>query len=553
MTASNKIVFDFIRKNKWLVGGTLGASFFSNLLSVLLPVSIGKFYELALHDGGSVKGKLLKLLPVEVASIRQFFIFFGALIVLKVVFSFFEKYGTGVVTERFARRLRERVFSAQLSHTLAVHSQKPVGKYLLRYSGDLRTVQNYLNRGILSFTGDVFFMLCAFTGLWMINPRLTLIAMTVFSVAGILIFFLSRRMRLASVERRNQRSKTLDFVSSRLSAFYTIKSFNRESVEEEIYDRRSRKQYKAGVNYFRISSFIQSLIPGFFFGALALMLAMIVRMDAEGVSSTYGDVLVFVLLFLYMQGVTRRLLRVNLVWQEGKISLNKLTQLFSQPRENRLGSDAADEIKGGISFNNVTFAYAEKPVLKNITFAIQPGNLALIKGKQGAGKSTMLKLIQKMYEPQQGEIFMDNMSYNSLSPFEIRKEVTIVSSETPLLGNTVFRAISYRDTADRRENASKILKKLHLQFAADENENLNFKLDEKAKNISDGQKIMLQFARALLTNKKIILLDEPFQNLDAEARDIIVERLNKLRDKRTIILISDYVPSGLAISQTIQL
>ncbi|HXH17797.1 MAG TPA: ABC transporter ATP-binding protein, partial [Chitinophagales bacterium] len=437
MTRANKIVFDFISRNKWLIGGTLCASLLSNLLNVLLPVSIGKFYEVALHDADSVKSRLMEWMPVEIGSTRDFFIFFGTLIILKVIFAFFEKYGTGVSAERFARRLRERVFAAQLSHTLPVHREKAVGKYLLRYSGDLRTVQNYLSKGILSFTGDVFFVLCAFTGLWLINPQLTLIALIVFSFAGVIVFFLTKKMRLASVARRNQRSKTLDFVTSRLSAFYTIKSFNRESVEEELYARRSRKLYKAGVAYYRISSFIQSLIPGFFFGALALMLAMIVRMNDSGAQASYGDVLVFVLLFLYMQGVTRRLLRVNLVWQEGKISLEKLAQIFNQPQEKRVDSESLAEIKGGISFHNVTFGYNERAVLKNVSFTIQPGSLVLVKGRQGSGKSTLLKLLQKMYEPQQGEIFIDGWKYSALSPFEIRKEVTIVSAETPLIGNTV--------------------------------------------------------------------------------------------------------------------
>jgi len=553
MAAPGKIILSFIGRNKWLMLAALIASLASNFLNVLLPLSIGKFYEITLPDSGSVKGKLMELLPFEINSARRFFIFFGCLILLKVLFAFFEKFGTGVVTERFARRIRERVFAAQLSHTLAAHRSKPVGKYLLRYSGDLRTVQNYLSRGILSFAGDVFFMICAFTGLWLINPYLTVIALVTFSMAGAVIFFLSRRMRNASVERRNQRSKALDFVSSRLSGFYTIKSFNRESVEEELYDHRSRKQYNAGVEYIRVQSFIQALMPGFFFGALALMLVMILKLGEGGAQPGFGDVFVFVLLFLYMQGVTRRLLRVNIIWQEGKISLAKLDSLLNQPLEKRVNSEALIETKGGITFKNVSYSYDEKQVLKNVSFTIQPGSLVLIKGKQGSGKSTLLKMIQKIYEPQQGEILIDSLNYNALSPFEIRKEVTLVSAETPLIGNTVFRAVSYRDTGDRRENASKMLEKLNIRLAENEYENLDFRLDENAKNISDGQKIMLQFARALLTGKKIILLDEPFHNLDTASREIIVEQLNKLRDKRTIILISDYVPSGLAISQTIQL
>ena len=120
-----------------------------------------------------------------------------------------------------------------------------------------------------------------------------------------------------------------------------------------------------------------------------------------------------------------------------------------------------------------------------------------------------------------------------------------------MLGGTVFKAISYNTSEEKREKAIAMLQRLKIQLSENENDNLDFKLEDGGKNISSGERTMLQFARALLTRKQILLLDEPFRNLDETSVAVMVERLNKLKDKRTIILVSDQVPSCLLVDQII--
>ncbi len=552
--SKRKIVFDFAARNKILLTAALFALLLSNFLNVVLPLSIGWFYEIVLHEHGT-KSRLLKLFPFQFTTLQQFSFLFLFLLLQKMLFVFLEKSLSGITGERFSRDVREMAFAHQLRHSLASHRLRPVGKYLLRYSGDLLAIQNLLVKGILTFTGDIFFLLAAFTSLFFLQQKLAAIVIASFLVTGGIIFLLSKVVRTAAWNRRSQRSQNLGFVSSRMQAFYTIKSFNRETPEENSFIKRSRKLYNLGVKFNIVSSFVQSLLPLFFFGTLLLVFYQVGELRlAKPYGITKGDVFVFVLLLLYMQTVMKRLLRVNLIWQVGIISFDKLLALIQLPDERRVGDKLPKETSGSIRLEKVSFAYnADRPVLNDFSCFVFPNSITLLKGKQGAGKSTLFKLIQKIYEPQSGKIFFDKTDYIELSAFEIRKEVTLVSSEAPLLGGTVFKAISYSTAEEKRDKAIAMLNRLNICFADNDAANLDFKLEDAGRNVSEGGRMMLQFARAFLTRKQFILLDEPFVSLGEESRSLVIEQLNKFKSKRTILIIANEVPQNLLIDQIIQL
>lgn len=552
--SKRKVVAKFVRLNNFFISFAFLALLLSNFLNVLLPLSIGWFYEIVLHEHGT-KSRLLSLIPVHFSTPKAFYFFFAFLLLIKAIFVFLEKSLTGIIGERFSRDLREMTFAHQLNHSLSTHLERPVGKYLLRYSGDLLAIQNLLTKGILVFIGDLFFLLIAFASLIFIQQKLALLVIISFIISGGVMYLLSKIVRTTAWNRRSQRSKNLGFVSSRMHAFYTIKSFNRESPEVNSFVKRSGKLYELGVKFMNISALVQALLPLFFFGTLLIIFYQVSLLrSVKPYGITKSDVFIFILLLLYMQGVMKRLLKVNLIWQVGIISFNKLLSLVQAPSEPRDGIHLPKDINGTLAFENVTFAYnTDKPVLHAFSCLINANSITLINGQQGMGKSTFFKLIQKVYEPQGGKILLNNTDYDNLSPFEIRKEITIVSAEAPLLGSTVFKAVSYTTADEKREKVIDILNRLQIRFVDNEEENLEFNLEDGGRNISAGQRIMLQFARAFLSRKKIILLDEPFTNLDESSRNLIILQLNKLKSKRTILIITQDVPTNLLTDQIIEL
>lgn len=548
------VVEKFIGNNIFLIAFAFLSLLLSNFLNVLLPLSIGWFYEIVLHEHGT-KSRLLSLIPIHLSSPNQFYIFFSFLLFIKALFVFFEKSQTGILGERFSRDLREMAFSQQLNHSINTHLERPVGKYLLRYSGDLLAIQNLLTKGILVFIGDLFFLFIAFASLIYLQQKLATSVIISFLISGGIMYLLSKIVRTTAWNRRSQRSKNLGFVSSRMQAFYTIKSFNRESPEVNSFVKRSRKLYELGIKFMNISAIVQALLPFFFFGTLLIIFYQVSLLrSVKPYGITKSDVFIFILLLLYMQGVMKRLLKVNLIWQVGVISFNKLLTLIQTPGELRIGEHFPKEGKHDIIFKDVSFAYIpERPVLREFSCHVHCDSITLIRGAQGAGKSTFFKLIQKVHEPQRGEIYLNNIAYSNLSGFDIRKEVTIVSAEAPLLGSTVFKAISYTTADEKRDKVMEMLNRLQIRFTDKEVENLEFHLEDGGRNISAGQRIMLQFARAFLSRKKILLLDDPFTNLDEYSRNLIILQLNKLKSKRTILIITQDPPINLLNDQTIEL
>jgi len=550
---TKRIFIHFGLQNLVLCAASVVAIIVGNVINVLLPLSIGWFYEIALGDVGT-KSKVLKNFPFSVQSISDYFFLFGILILVKGLFVFLEKYLTGILGERFSRDLRERVFASQLRHTLPVHRLKPVGKYLLRYSGDLLAIQQLIVKGILGFVGDLFFVGFAFVVLFLINSNLALIVFVGLLVSALIVIGLSSKVRLSAVERRNQRSILLGYVSSRMSAFYTIKSFNRENPETNGFLRRSKKLYDLGVHYLRISAFFHALLPVFFFSVVFAIFYYIAYVSENYSKIINMELFVFVLMLLYLQTSVKRLLKVNLTWQVGIVSLNKLLTLINLPEEKLSQADILNKVKPKIIFENVTFGYESGiPVLNEISFELLPGTITFLKGSHSAGKTTVIKLIQKIVEPDAGRIFFDEHPYNGLSAFEIRKNVTLVSPEVPLLGNTVFKAVSYSTSEDKRDKVKRMLSKLKIELAKDEDDNLNYKLDDSGQNISAGNRSKLQFVRAFLTSKRILLLDDVFKGLDTESIQLIVDELIRIKSKRTILITGNFLPDTLVPDQIIEL
>lgn len=553
--SQQKIISRFFIANKLLIIGTFLSILVSNVLRVIIPLSIGWFYEIAFHEHGP-KSRLLQLIPLQISSLRLFFIVLGCLILVKTIVSFAEKFLSGVTGESFSRDLRELTFRQQMHQSLPVNRIRPAGKYLLRYSGDLMAIQRFISKGVLAFVGDLIFLICTFAILFHFHSTMGFIIIAWYAIGAMLIYLISIRLRKAATERRDQRSINLGFISSRMHAFYTIKSFNRENPEEKSFTNRSEKLYKTGVKYLSLNAGVHALVPFVFFSALATVLYYSISLrETKPYGITKGDMLSFILLLLYMQGVLTRLLKVNVIWQMGSISFTKLLTLLQFPTEERNRDQVSTEINGKIEFKNVCFSYGESnQLIQHASFVILANSITLVKGKSGSGKSTLFKLIQKIYEPTSGEILMDNIPYTQFSPFALRKEITIVSEEAKLLGKTIMKAISYSDTPEKRIKAREILQKLRFRLAKKDNMDLlDFSLEDGAQNLSSGEKLTLQFARALLTRKKIILLDDCFKNIDDTIKNELIEILNKLKNKRTILLISNEVPEGLLVDQIIKL
>lgn len=477
---------------------------------------------------------------------------FFVLMVLRTLLIFFEKYLSGIMGEIFSKNLRNQLFLHQLSTTMEEHEKKPVGKYLLRYSGDLSSIQNLLNTGILLFSCDFMFLSLMLWVLLSINVTLTLVLFSGLSIMFVLIMLTTKSYGTAVQNRRDQLSGNLAFVHSRLSTLISIKIFNKESIEYSKYEKRSQKLYCAGKRYQFIKSLVNAGIPLSIYMFLAFFLGYIYMIKTNGGSVAASTLLTYVILLLSTMPVLKRMFKINMVWKAGKVSFQKYLRVLNTVSERPENIIIEKRTAQSIVFDKVSFSYSDNlPLLKDVSFSIPERSMVRIYSNHGKGKSTVFKLILGIYSPQAGEIFLGQQSIEKISPQQLRRQITLISKDIPLVGDTIFEAISYSRKIEKRKSALEILKLLQFHKLGIEEIDLNYKIGENAKNLSASQLKLLTIARALLTSKKIILLDEPFIGLAPEIKNHLCAYFNSLKRTHTLLFIDQTMETNLEIDQNI--
>lgn len=284
---------------------------------------------------------------------------------------------------------------------------------------------------------------------------------------------------------------------------------------------------------------MQALYPYLLYVALLVMLWVAYNSFNEAGSGVDGSSLItFIMLVMSIIPVYRRLLKVNMIWISGNISMSKLIGLLNAPEENKAKESGSQQLKGKIIFDSVTFRYNDKIVLKNKSFEINPGEIVLLEGEQGSGKSTIFKLLTGLYPLHSGEIKIDGKSIKDISKYTLRKNIAVVSDNLPLLGKTVFEVISYSRKDKKRKPAAALLRALGFEGANDD-VLLNKQVLDGGRNLSAGERKLLAIARAFLTDKKIMLLDEPFNDLENTSRIKVVSYIESMKGKHTFIVVDN--------------
>ena len=504
--------------------------------TVLIPLFIGEFYQLALRTN-SARGHLFETIFGRIETISYFFILFSILLILRFAFNFLEKYFTGISGESFSNYLRKKLFNKQIRTDLQKFESRDTGSYLLRYSGDMKAAQDYLTKGVIQFLYDCVFMVAAITLLIVLQWQLTMFLLGALPLLFLINYLLNNRMRSVTQKRRNLRSRNLAFVTARLKAITTVKLFNRETVETEKYNNRSENLFQIGKNYYLLSALMQALYPLLLYGTLLFMLWFAYFQLGKTNGSLDGpSLLTFIMLVLSIIPVYKRILRVNIIWISGNVSFSKLLDILNAEEENNSSIDSNQISSGNIQFSHVNFGFNRTPIFKDLSFEIKNNAITCITGPQGSGKSTIFKLITGLYAVEDGAVFLDETNINSISRQSLRKNIAVVSDSVPLLGSTIFEVISYSRKEKKRKAAFDILS--DLGFISDSStEILDQAVKEGGRNLSAGQRKLLMLARAFLTNKKIMLLDEPFNDLDTEVKERVISIINKMRNEHTFVII----------------
>lgn len=537
------ILISFIKRHIGIVALVLFTGLIANVLTIAIPVSIGKYYDL-LFEYHSHRARILDFLPAGwFDTVQHFLAFFFILVAVRTIATFIERFYTGKLGELLVREVREMLFEHQLSVKTGNY-QKGMGKYLLRYSGDLKSLQNYVTTGLIRFIIDTLLLSLAVGVLFWLDCLAAAVMMGgVLAVTGV-VYLLNKWLYNVSVKRRNTRSGLLAFVNERLGALVSIKAFNKEVTEQRKFEKRSAKLYQSGMEYQAAYNAIFTLVPGLLYVALGVALWLIAKQGTSGLKA--GGVLAFILLFITVLPVFRRILRVPSTWKVGNISFAKLLKILHLSSEKDRRHGVKYTYKGGaIEIRNVGFGYNGKTVFSNLNVLVEPKNTCLIKLEHGFGKTTLIKLLVGIYEPEAGSIKIDEQDVSTLDLKSLRKHITVIGEEFQLFGKTVFEAISYSRKEEKRPSAQTMLDRLQNGLPERQKLTLDDKTGEWGANLSQSQRKQLQYARAFLTGKPILLIESPFDGLSEIVRQNISQLLSERQGEITLVLLDSSELKGV--------
>lgn len=312
-----------------------------SLVSFILTLLIGNFFILR-FDTGSSKGKLLHWFGVNVTSIETFFLLFSFLILIKFISSYFERYLSLKQAELFVRNIREELFTVQMLADKELVTRKTYGKYLLRYSNDLKAVQNYLAKGILGGIKDAVFVLIGLLILLKMNIQVAMVIILLFIVASFIAIYLWNKQKIFISNSRSKRSGLLALVSRSFGRFRYLMENNKEMSTIEQFKNKSAELYQANIENGKVESILQSLIPVLLFTIIGLVLVFI---ETGTLHISGAKSLTIILMLMLMQGAFRRLLKVPGILNKGRISLDKINQLILLSSETKSESTLVDNEK----------------------------------------------------------------------------------------------------------------------------------------------------------------------------------------------------------------
>jgi len=548
-----KLLVSFIKSKRYIVALTFFSGLFYNIFTLLIPISLGRFYEFN-FGFSSYRLKLLgEMLFINTLNFNSFLVFFVSLVFIRFVFEFINKYLIAILGEGFAKELREQLFEHQLQVHTSIYNEKGIGKYLLRYSGDLKSIQNYISRGLFRFSQDVFLILFLLMVIAYIDVYLGAIVAGSIIISNIILYYINTILYTISVSRRNQRSGLLTFVNTRLCAIMSIKMLNKYSIEQKRYVKRSKKLFAIGKKYQLTVGFIQSIIPALTYIMLALLMWYIYYIKTTQENAfNQSAVLVLILLIISFLPILRRTLRVSIVWKLGNISFEKLLAIFSLETENKIPLKRINLSNKDIRLNKVSFKYnsSGKIVFRNLNIHLFSKKMSIIIGVSGSGKDTLLNLLLKVYQPTQGRIMYGKITQNELSEKAIRRNISIVSDEFPLYGKTVYEAIVFSRNEERKKKAIQLLSELQQYEDPKNRIELNDHIGDLGALLTSGQKRILLYCRALLNHKPWLIIDKPFSNLNPKTAQYLKNKLNTMKNNKGLIIFDNSLPKGLNADYT---
>lgn len=458
------------------------------------------------------------------------------LVFLETGLNFSLVFFSNFISQNVIRNIREGLYQQLIHFRTSFFDKTPIGQLVTRAVGDVETIATVYTDGFLMIFGDVLRIIFILIMMFQTNVHLSYISLTIIPLMLLITRLFQMKLKKAFGDERNWVSTQNSFVQERLAGMQLIQVFNRQEAEFKAFDKINttlKSVLLRTVFIFSLFFPVAELFSSVFIGAVLLY--------GGYITISAGTVMAFTqYIFMLIKPLRQIADRFNNI-QRGIVGAERVLGLMDEDIQlPNKGTIKKSAFKGEIEFRNVHFSYDEKQeVLKGVNFRVEQGKTVAIVGATGAGKSTIISLITRLYDINSGKILIDGIDLKDYEIHHLRSHIGVVLQDVFLFHGTILENLTFGDKTITLEQIKQVAKDIEVDdFIESLPNGYNFIVSERGSSISLGQRQLLSFLRAYLSNPKILILDEATSSIDLESEQLIQKATEKITKNRTSIVIA---------------
>ena len=463
------------------------------------------------------------------------------LYLLKGIFNYAQKYLISGLSQHVIVDLRNDLYQHLQKLSLSFFERQRTGDLMSRITNDVNVIQTSLTTGLSNIVLQPIMIIGIVGFLIYIDWKLALVSFLIIPLVSVAISKFGFKMRSISTRIQNEMSNVTNILQETLSAVRIVKAFNNEDKEIKKFNRANDRTLEENLKGVQVEATITPVVEIIIaFGAAAFLWYgghKVLRGEM-----TTGELITFIGYIGLLVSPINILSKSYNLMQKAVGASERIFKLLNveEKVEEKENAVEVDTIQGQVDFNKVSFSYKEsEKVLKDIDLTVRPGEMVALVGHSGAGKTTLVNLLPRFYDAEQGEILIDGVNIKDVKINSLRKQIGIVPQETVLFKGTIAENIAYGAEQKSIKEIEEAARKANAhQFIMDFDRGYQTEVGERGVSLSGGQKQRISIARTLLTDHKILILDEATSSLDLQSEALIQEALERLMKDRTTFIIA---------------
>jgi ATP-binding cassette subfamily B protein len=466
------------------------------------------------------------------------------LLVLETSMRFLFAFMTSWIGHKVVKDIRVKVFDKILSLNLRQFDTTPIGTLTTRTINDIEAINDIFSEGLVPILADLLSIIAILAAMFYTDWQLTLICLVPFPIMLIATYFFKESVNKSFTNVRNAVASLNAFVQEHISGMQVIQAFTAEKRERQKFEGINQKHRDANIHAILAYSVffpVVEIVLAFSLGLLVWFAATnAYGMGPVAAVEVAGKIVAFMLLLNMLFRPLRVIADKFNVLQMGMVAGERVMLLLDNPDQMANDGSIANKIRGEISFKDVSFSYKEDiPVLKGVSFSLKEGESLAVVGRTGSGKTTIINLINRMYQHQSGEILLDGIPVEAYTLETLRSSIGVVLQDVFLFSGSVIDNVTLRNPSISKEEVREAARLIGIdEFILSLPGGYDYQVMERGATLSLGQRQLLSFLRALLYKPSILILDEATSSVDTYTEKLIQHAIEVLTKGRTSIIIA---------------